>query len=215
MAADLTLCANDAQFPAEKCLSRNCTECNTDGRKDFLKEKIANHGDKKLTWYKWQYITMEDECDNNKRITSCVQQESTFAEFIPEFQDDLQNYPSHAFRAKWQHQQMQSCISNMGPGQVLMVIDYENYKCCFQSEAQNANFDQQVTIHLMMLYYHEQVNEWTLLVKHSIIGISDDKKHDSHGVKVFESKADGMLEGIRRCKHQILASVHWWLFSTV
>ena len=68
---------------------------------------------------------------------------------------DLEVYPGHIFRAKWQQKQMTNCIGHLKPESIAMVMDFsENYGCVFQSEVQSGFFDRnQVTIHPMMIYY--------------------------------------------------------------
>ena len=71
----------------------------------------------------------------------------------------------------------------------------ENYRCRFLNESQNAYFDQrQVTIHPFMCYYREsrQTEKETLenvIVKHSVIAISNDTRHGVFAVKAFEARA--------------------------
>ncbi len=71
----------------------------------------------------------------------------------------------------------------------------------FREEVQSGYFDQrQVSIHPMMAYYLEDVSTEqesgginTLLVKHAIIGISPDVRHDNILVKSFEDQALDLL----------------------
>lgn len=61
-------------------------------------------------------------------------------------------------------------------------------------EVQSAFFDQnQVTIHPMMFYYKKEYNGQQRKVKHAIIGISDDLRHDTCLVRKFETKAAAVL----------------------
>ena len=71
---------------------------------------------------------------------------------------------------------------------------------------QSAFFDQnQVTIHPMMAYYKERMENEELLVKHAIIGITDDHKKGALGVKMFEKEAITIIE---REKGKNLRTVH-------
>jgi hypothetical protein len=95
---------------------------------------------------------------------------------------DLEVYPGHIFRARSQQKQMTNCIDHLKPRSIAMVIDFsENYGCLFQSEVQSGFlYRNQVTIHPMMIYYkikeeEEEENKETL-VKHAIVGISEDNK---------------------------------------
>jgi len=70
----------------------------------------------------------------------------------------------------------------------------ENYKCSFQNEVQSAYFDQNlVTIHPSM-NYNKKIEDKEIIVEHSIIGVSNDLKHDAYLVRVFESKAREILD---------------------
>ena len=120
--------------------------------------------------------------------------------FLKELENDLQKYPGHIYRAKWQHQQVQTCMDNLDEDTVLMMMDFsENYRCQFQYESQSAYFDQrQVTVHPLFFYYKENLQgdgniSKNFLVKHSIIVISNDLKHDAFAVRSFEEKALGIL----------------------
>ena len=121
---------------------------------------------------------------------------SSIVEFLNDYENDMQSYTSHIFRANWQHEQMTACISKLKPNQVMMVMDFaKNYKCGFQNEVQSAYFDQNmVTIHPMMHYYKKNNKDGEeVLVKHAVIGISNDLKHDGQAVSVFEKKSYEMI----------------------
>jgi DNA-binding GntR family transcriptional regulator len=52
------------------------------------------------------------------------------------------------------------------------------------------SFDRnQVTIHPMMIYYKIKEENKETLVKHAIVGISEDNKHDADAVLEFEKQA--------------------------
>ncbi|KAJ8300503.1 hypothetical protein KUTeg_022022 [Tegillarca granosa] len=122
---------------------------------------------------------------------------------------DLELYPGHIFRAKWQQKQMSNCINNLRQGTVAMVMDFsENYGCVFQSEVQSGFFDRnQVTIHPIMAYYRvkEEETEEEYTVKHAIIGISEDNKHDADAVLEFENRALDVVS-----KEIDIVEVHEW-----
>jgi len=113
--------------------------------------------DETMQWYKWEGIQVTDDKLKVKRVTSCVSKTTNVQEFLSELQDDVKKYTPHIFRANWQHKQLQSCLQNLQPGQLVMLMDFsENYRCRFQNESQNAYFDQQqVTVHPIMTYYME------------------------------------------------------------
>ena len=91
-----------------------------------------------------------------------------------------------------------------------MLMDFsENYRCRYQKEAQNAFYEQvQFTAHPFMCYYTENASninedkdetekddtETKQLVKHSVIVISNDMKHDAFAVKEFEKETIDLLK---------------------
>lgn len=123
---------------------------------------------------------------------------------------DIEVYPGHIFRARWQQKQMTNCIDHLKPGSIAMVMDFsENYGCLFQSEVQSGFVDRnQVTIHPMMIYYKikEEENKETL-VKHAIVGISEDNKHDADAVLEFEKQA---LDIVSKDIHIQIKEIHQW-----
>ena len=120
-----------------------------------------------------------------KRVLSRVVKETTFDIFMEQCEKDLVTYPRHSAEASWQIEQLSLCIKTCATTtDIVVVMDYaENYLVAYQNEVQSAYFDPvQITIHPMMIFYRSG----ELLVKHAIIGISDDHKHDASGVKKFQ-----------------------------
>ena len=182
----MTLCEN----PKSSCIERNCKGCSVKKISEYYSE-IAKYCSERQLKITWDYITIKKD-EKEKKIMPCVQKETTFEEFInKDFEQIMTSYAAHIFRAAWQHNQMSACLKNLEEGQVMTVMDFsKNYKCGFQNEPQDAFFDQNlVTIHPMMYYYRKRVDDKIITYKHSIIGISDDLKHDSHLVSHFEAEA--------------------------
>ena len=201
MVGSLTVCDTEGEFPNPECLDRTCKNCPR-GLSEQLQEALDEEGDINMNWYCWQPVMVEYD-GKAKRVTSCVQQATTLKDFITEFQKDLEKFPAHYFRATWQHRQLDLCIKNMTQTDVTVLMDYsENYRIRFQNEAQSAYFDsQQVTVHPFMCYYKEMEGEdekEEVLVKHAIIAMSNDTRHDSFGVEAFEKKTHEILRNEKK-----------------
>ena len=181
-----------------KCLSRQCCECGTVLLRRYLRsaEDKSKKDKLEIHWYKWDTITVDRDDGSKKKIKSCVAKTTTFSEFLTDLEKEINDYPSHKFRASWQQSQMSECLKTLDKSQLMMIMDFsENYKCSFQNEIQSAYFEQNlVTIHPCMCYYKKTLNDEEYLYKHSVIGISNDLKHDSSLVKVFEDKAVEKVE---------------------
>ena len=189
-----TLCNGDK--PAAACLQRECRMCSTSKLNHLYKGILHQRKNTTIAWYKWKYVTVEKD-GVMKRCISCIPQDTSFQDFLTEVMKDLETYPSHHFRAQWQADQLKKCIANLPENHAVFVMDYaENYSCRYQNEVQTAFWDQmQVTIHPVMVYYHKVIDDKKVLVKHSVIGISDDTKHDADGVHAFEARVLEVLAG--------------------
>ena len=194
--ADMSLCDYQGTYANFNCLDRKCDTCSPRKVSEFL--AISDTEDI-IQWYSWEQIQVTIEDNTSKRVTSCVPKETSVGSFLKELENDLQKYPGHIFRAKWQQNQVQTCIDNLNDNAVIMLMDFsENYRCRFQNESQSAYFDQrQVTVHPFMCYYKGKIevenSDEDFLVKHSIIAISNDTKHDAFAVKSFEKNVYEVL----------------------
>lgn len=146
---------------------------------------ITDDGDKLVAYHKWVYVKSERE-GKVKTTMSCAQKAVQFKEFFQELLNEMETYPAHIFRASWQQRQMALCISTLEPGEAMMLLDFsEYYACRYHNEVQSAFFDHnQVTILPVMVYYRGEGTG--KLIKHSMICISNDPKHNSDVVKVCE-----------------------------
>lgn len=192
--SDATFCEYETN-PAIKCLRRECQQCGVKFLQNYLKPFIETCSDGQVSWHQWESIEIAKD-DKVKRCVSCVPKEADIKTFISCLEKDMQEYPEHIFRATWQQQQMGICVDKIREGSIAMVMDFsENYGCVFQSEVQSGFFDRnQVTIHPMMCYYTEKQEEKEFKVKHAIIGISEETKHDADLAITFENKAIEILE---------------------
>ena len=188
--SDVTMYPYD-DSPKAQCLNRTCNECGTHKMTDYLKPIPDECQYQQVNWFKWDSIEINKDI-KIESFVSCVPKENSFSDFLAEMKKDLELYPGHIFRAKWQQKQMTNCIQNLKPGSVAMVMDVsENYACVFQSEVQSGFFDRnQVTIHPIMSYYKNREEcEEERTVKHVIIGISQDNRHDADAVVEFKDTA--------------------------
>lgn len=192
-----------------QCLRRECQNCGVKCLQHYLKPLIdqCTCTDRMVSWHQWESIDIAKD-DKTKRCVSCVPKEADIETFMTCLEKDMEEYPEHVFRATWQQQQMKKCVDQVCEGSIAIVMDFsENYGCVFQSEVQSGFFDRnQVTIHPMMCYYTEKRDDNEYKVKHAIIGISEDTKHDADLALAFENQAMEVLEqkGVK------INNVHEW-----
>ena len=115
-----TLCKKDA------CLSRECQNCGTGLLVPIFETVSQKSTDDsvQITWYKWEHITVDREDNSTKRIISCVRKTTSFDAFMNDLQKDMQGYPSHRFRATWQHDQLIKCLSTLKKEELMTIMDF-------------------------------------------------------------------------------------------
>ncbi len=201
--AKLSLCASES----DACLKRTCDDCSVSAFDDHFWQLKQDLTDENVSWAKWTYINLQKPDGVVKRVVSCVPQKTSFDVFLKELKDDMETYPAHIHRAKWQHRQMQLCIQTLKDDEAMIVMDFaENYSCRYKDEIATAFFEQvQVTIHPMMVYDYRYHNDTRILMKHAVIMISDDLKHDSFAVKVFEERCFEILNTLGS-----FSKIHEW-----
>ena len=93
--------------------------------------------------------------------------------------------------AKWQHEQMNECMSSLPESEAILSMDFsEDYMCHFQNEIQSSYFDKRkVSIHPMHAVYKQKYEGKSVTVKHSIIGVTEDNTKDYRSVDKFEKIA--------------------------
>jgi hypothetical protein len=134
-----TLCQFE-NTPKASCLERTCQTCSTQHLEEYFKDLTEESKNKNITWHSWGSIEINKE-NKVKRCVSCVPKENNIESFLAEMMQDLEVYPGHIFRARWQQKQMTNCIGHLKPGTIAMVMDFsENYGCVFQSEVQSGFF---------------------------------------------------------------------------
>ena len=150
-----------------------------------------------LTWNHWERVTGKD----GKERKSIAVKTGMAIEAVKEFVDDVQKpvqwttFVSHLFTANWQQYQFNSIRNNLGCNQVLMVMDFgKNRLLRYQDEAKSAYFAiEQVTIHPIILFYKcAEIPDLT--VRHSLVFLSNDLKHDYHDVRSFMSESIDFME---------------------
>ena len=90
----------EGDFPDSRCLNRDCKKCGSQNIHDYYAELLANEqvASSEVTYQ----MTLPGKNGSTKRCISCVQKQSTFKQFLSDFESDLATLASHLFRASWQ-----------------------------------------------------------------------------------------------------------------
>ena len=188
--AKKTMCPYDEQ-PNAVCLNRKCLNCGPTKIYDDFADILKDSGNESIVYNRWVYIKTQTD-EKVKTTMTCAQKITPFQDLFDELIKELGTFPSHIFRASWQHKQMALCCTTLTMHEVIMVLDFsENYSCRFQNEVQSALFDhQEVTLLPVMLYRQAG--------KARVICISNDPKHNSDVVKTCEDAISQKIEDYGR-----------------
>lgn len=165
-----------------KCLDRTCSQCGLQHVVDILDSWLAVDIGSIITCRQWQTsvaIVNEREVKRVKPVSVSY----TKAEAAKELKMQLRTYGKHHFVGRWQQRSYKEAVENIKDGQVIAVVDFaENYTAQRQHEAQSAYYSRNlITIHPVVCIY--KVDD--VVVRDSVIFISDDLKHDAAAVSKF------------------------------
>lgn len=147
----------------EKCLSRSCKLC---AKKSVIflsvkKTKLV----KRQKWVKIQEVK-EGSTIAVKRTVKQDRSEPVMT-LIQEIKESLPKFLSHTFRFSHQHEVLKEVKANLGPGDILIIMDFsENWKCKWADEVQSNYYGaskDSVTIHQGVVYYQDKVRSFCTL----------------------------------------------------
>ncbi|XP_063967818.1 uncharacterized protein LOC135157146 isoform X2 [Lytechinus pictus] len=178
----LTLCKRptDVKYDAPKCYRRECSECGVQLLKNHL-QPLEAMLEKTLEWTRWEMV---QSSTGDKRM-QLVTKKGTVGELVEEILKEAHPHARHLHNWWWQHHQYMKLTKDPPPESVVAVLDFaENYSCLSQNEVQAAHWwHNQATVHPIVANYrcpcHDRV------ITHSMVYITDDKKHDHHAVQAF------------------------------
>ena len=192
-ASRITLCPKDNAHYRKTCINRKCKLCGV----KKLDEKLNSLNDVEGTvmWGKWDNVNKER---NGSTVTrkALVNKAGSFTDLVKELKDELSPFSKHLFVAQWQIKQYESLKDKVPDKHCLAVVDFgENYTCTYQEEAQSAHWSyQQATLHPVVCYFPCVYPKCTDIMRHSIVIVSSDLKHDFHAANCFISKAVEVLQ---------------------
>ncbi|XP_023932112.1 uncharacterized protein LOC106179961 [Lingula anatina] len=194
--ADMTCCAPNPvlHLHNKACIDRECENCGISKFHEVMVPMLDNLSDTQTTWSAWRsekstYKNKQGtEVTTNKQVL--VKIDGPFSQLIAELEEDLHTFAWHLANYQWQQRQFDKLTRDVPTRWLVMCMDYgENFTCAYQDEAQGAHWSrQQITIHPVVCYYrcpdHPEVT-----TQETFCFISNDLKHDSHGVQHFQQQA--------------------------
>lgn len=198
---NVVLCTkNDGQrFHFPGCIYRTCEKCTNStvskltsyfyGPKS-LKNKPLPRNDL-VTWNHWE----KEKVEGNMRRVLKSKRESV-STMLEELASDIDapvqstSFSEHLFVGQWQQRQFSELKRNLPQDSILLVMDFgKNRSVRYQDEPKSVFFTaRQITIHPVVMFYHSPSVQH-LIVRSSLIFLTDDTTHDYHAVDHFLEKS--------------------------
>ena len=106
---DETLCENPGnEFHKSECLHRSCGNCGTRKFQLLPEESTRTNSFATVKWQKFDYVETGE-----KRRLQLIEMQTSPGEMFDYSTKLLETFPAHRFRARWQHDQLQSLLDNL------------------------------------------------------------------------------------------------------
>lgn len=189
--ANATMCSKekDAEYHNKDCIERHCTKCGVHLFSLSEGELSVDDSSQNVQWMCYEYCTFKFNGTEKKKLT-LVKKDSKPGVMFQYFQRILEKYTAHAFRARWQAEQLRWLKQHLPPDEVICVHDFsENYSCKEKIEIQSNYFQRtEATLHVSLIYRHAilevdgigSADDDPHIVEEHLLVISPDLKHDHH-----------------------------------
>ena len=190
-AIDKSLCEYSGYFPKLSCILHTCKKCGTDALKNsILQNNAAKIEDQRKRFLVKLWVTKTENKEGvSQSFLDWKFERCNYVEHIDLLMEHMITMSEHTFMASWNYCQYKQTRKNILVGDVIFVLDFaQNYLCKHQNEVQGLHWrHKQVT--LMPTVVHYKCSKCQQLVTHEIVHVSDDKKHDTHLVKMLTEKS--------------------------
>ncbi|XP_052762893.1 uncharacterized protein LOC128205359 [Mya arenaria] len=195
---DIVLCAKSdtSRFHAISCIYKQCNACGEFGQtiREHYKRLFELESHQKVVWHHWKRT--EEGGIVRKRLTT---KKGSLNQAVQELVKDFENpangasFPKHHFEAEWQQMQFTRLKKNVPPKSALMVVNWKNRTIQHQDQAKSDFFSaKQVTVHPVVMFY-QSPSVPGLIVRDTMIFVSDDLKQDYFAVQHYFQKAESYL----------------------
>ena len=202
------------KYGRRDCIIRKCSACGLAKYQAQLAEEnedlITQNPD--ITWHEYDGVhkTMNDK---EVRKTRKVRKSGKLSVLMTRYFEDLEDIALHKFLSRWQYDQMEECLPDLQPGEMLCSHDFsQNMPCYSQREIQPQYYDHaQVTLHPSVAFYTCPGEGCNTIVRHEVIHLSDNTKcHNCSGfikchqdtVKIVEQATGVCFTTIVNCTDQ-------------
>nr|XP_022298154.1 uncharacterized protein LOC111107308 isoform X2 [Crassostrea virginica] len=192
---NIILCpkSDGQRFHAPDCIFRKCEKC-----KDVnIEEKLSAYlnyekhdGNSSIVWNHWEKTQRNKTNETIVKVlkTKRADVKTLLEEVSKDFKEPIQScsFPEHNFVGKWQQRQFLELKQNLPDDAILLVMDFgKNRTVRYQDEPKSIYYTaNQITIHPVVIYFHSKEIS-NLIVRKSVVFLSDDINHDHNAVDHF------------------------------
>lgn len=186
-----------------ECIRRKCHWCSVKRLKDELLRIEENQNldwNKTVFHSKWESVKVAPKKEGDKDRTTFERKKkpSTLEQLLDEYLADLELMSLHQFNFRFQGEAFEKWMERLAVGDLLLVSDFgTNYSHKLLIEPQSKHWSRKQTTNHNTVCFFICPQGCGTIVKHEIVCLSDDRKHDLFAVDAFENR---ILQHFKQCK---------------
>ena len=187
-------------FGFYQCVFRECSHCGVKLLRSKIEEANASlELNRNVQWFAWESVQKTRVRRGKKVEVNSVERNKkigTLEELLDLYLNAVEKMSIHLFFSAWQYGQVMEFRSNLQKGQVLCSHDFsKNVSCTLQEEIQSHYYERNlITLHPSVLFYRCDVEGCSEVIRHEIIHLSPNLRHDANAFKKFHCESIAMVE---------------------
>ena len=168
--------------------------------KFFTANEVVFCEDKAVSWHVWELFKKEMTKGKKSKVVTRIEKvkkEGLLSELLDLYLNSVHNIWSHLFLSAWQYTQANNFKDNLEEGQMMCSHDFaKNITCFMQQEVQGAYYNHTlVTLHPSVAFHRCCAPGCDKIVRHEVIHLSSNLKHDHNAFKKFHCDTVRIVEG--------------------
>ena len=183
---------NGRMFNDIECIRRECQNCGLENLITEVKLDFHEEVDLNTKWREWCRKTISKRaCAKETKRYVCDEKETSIGELIDCIEKDSVSFSMHLFNAEWQQMAYDYNLKKPSVDELVMLSDpSENRRNEHQSQPSSLHWSYtQTSICPIVAHYQCPEKDCTETVKHVVVCLSNDLKHDAYFVEHCEETA--------------------------
>lgn len=197
------------RYGKRKCIYRECDKCGTVKMEEHLKSLNATmlNENRVSVYHKWEYVKRSLKGQIVSRVER-VEHSCLLQELLQLYLEKLGELSTHKFLSVWQYEQIVTLSKDLKKGQILISHDFaKNVVIQAQRQVQSSFYgNAQSALCPSVAFYKCDLPNCESVVRHEIINLSPDLRHDSHSFIKFHHDTVKIAQEDNKDKFQVVVS---------